>query len=96
MKILAEHFQEKTSVITNKYYDQFHLSGTIEYIYHDFYVTSWSLFKKYKDLNKYLSKENSAILSSKNGDTLEDLVEFIEKLESKRINRWRCKYGKKI
>lgn len=62
MKILAEHFQEKTSVITNK----------------------------------YLSKENSAILSSKNGDTLEDLVEFIEKLESKRINRWRCKYGKKI
>ena len=96
MKILTEHFHEKSNIIRNKYNDQFHLNETIEFIYHDLYVTEWSLFKKYKNLKTYLSNENKAILSSKKGDTLEDLIEFIEKLESKRVNRWRCKYGQEI
>lgn len=96
MKMLAEHFYENSNIIRNKYNDQFHLNETIEYIYQNFYVTEWSLFRKYKSLKDYLSNENKAILSSKNGDTLEDLIEFIEKLESKRVNRWRYKYGQEI
>lgn len=89
MKILAEHFHEKSNIIRNKYNDLYHLNETIEYIYHDLYVTDWSLFKRYRDLDTYLSNENKAILSSKNGDSFEDLIAFIEKLESKRVNKYR-------
>lgn len=89
MKILAEHFREKSSIIRNKYNDLYHLNEKIEFIYQDFYVTEWSLFRKYTDLDTYFDNRNKPILSSKNGATLDDLINFIKELESKRVNKYR-------
>lgn len=89
MKILAKTFHEKSSIIRNKYYDLYHLSEKIEYLYKDFYVTEWSLYKKYKNLDLYLSNQNKPLLSSKNGNTLDDLNNLINRLENKRINRYK-------
>lgn len=88
MKILVKDFQEKSRIIRNKYNNLYHLSVEIKYLYKDFYVTEWSLFKKYKDLDTYFSKENKPILSSKNGNTFDDLTKFIENLEKKRMRNY--------
>lgn len=89
MRILASHFHEKSDIIRRKYNNLYHLNEKIEFMYQDFYVTEWSLYRKYTDLDSYFSNNNGAILSSKNMNTFDDLIEFIKKLESKRINRYR-------
>lgn len=89
MKILAELFREKSSIIRNKYNDLYHLNEKVEFIYQDAYVTEWSLYRKYTDIDLYFSNNNKAILSSKYGNTLDDLIAFIDKLESKRVNKYR-------
>ncbi len=89
MRILASHFHEKSDIIRRKYNNLYHLNEKIEFMYQDFYVTEWSLYRKYTDLDSYFSNNNRAILSSKNMNTFDDLIKFIKKLESKRINRYR-------
>lgn len=38
---------------------------------------SWKLFKKYEDFEKYMSKENTPILSSEH-NTIDDLKQFVK------------------
>lgn len=67
--------------------DYYHLG--IEY--KDNNIIKWSLYKKYKDLNIYFSKENQPIMTSEN-NTEEELFEFAKLHHRKDYN----KQGSKI
>ena len=43
---------------------------------YDYTIPEWTLYKRYDDPDKYFSPENKAILSSKKGNTIEELVKF--------------------
>lgn len=42
----------------------------------DYSNPEWTLFKRFDDPDMYFSPDNTPILSSKNYDTIEDLVKF--------------------
>ena len=47
------------------------------------YLSSWDIFRKDMSTEEYFSPSNLAVLSSKKGNTIEDIKELIEKEKRK-------------
>lgn len=53
---------------------------------YDYTMPEWTLYIKYEDPDMYFSPENKAILSSKKGNTIEELVKFTLAVKNVREN----------
>jgi hypothetical protein len=44
----------------------------------NFYLESWEIFRKDMSIEEYFNPDNLAVLSSYNGNTIEDIRKFVE------------------
>lgn len=59
--------------------EKYHISRTLGFTQDNMpCIIEWAIFRKDMPSNEYFASNNKAILSSKNGDTIEDIKELIE------------------
>ena len=75
-KIDLKEFETLVKTIDrNKY----HVGRELTFSPEGFYISNWSIFRKDMPSTEYFSKNNTAILSSAKGNTIEDIKEFLKK-----------------
>ena len=57
----------------------YHIGRELTFSPEGFYISNWSIFRKDMPSTEYFSENNTAILSSAKGNTIEDIKEFIKK-----------------
>lgn len=58
--------------------NKYHISRSLRFTSENKpYIDEWTIFRKDMPTVEYFSKNNKAILSSKNGDTIEDIKKII-------------------
>ena len=61
-------------------HEKYHVSRTMQFDnIKGPYISEWAIFRKDMSIEEYFDPKNLAILSSKNGNTIEDIIEFIDK-----------------
>lgn len=74
----VKEFEELVKKIDrNKY----HVSRELSFSSTGIYLSNWSIFNKQMPSTEYFSKNNTSILSSAKGHTIEDIKEFLRKEE---------------
>lgn len=58
---------------------KYHIGRELTFSPGGFYISNWSIFRKDMPSTEYFSENNTAILSSAKGNTIEDIKEFIKK-----------------
>lgn len=58
---------------------KYHVGRELSFSPKGAYISSWSIFRKDMPSEEYFSANNIAILSSANGNTIEDIKEFLKK-----------------
>ena len=77
-KIDLKEFEELVKKIDrNKY----HVGRELSFSPEGAYISNWSIFRRDMPSTEYFSKNNTAILSSAKGNTIEDIREFLKKEE---------------
>lgn len=77
-KIGLKEFEELVKKIDrNKY----HVGRELSFSPEGAYISNWSIFRRDMPSTEYFSKNNTAILSSAKGNTIEDIREFLKKEE---------------
>lgn len=61
--------------------NKYHVGRELTFSPEGFYISNWSIFRKDMPSVEYFSKDNTAILSSAKGNTIEDIKEFIRREE---------------
>lgn len=75
-KIDLKEFEELVKKIDrNKY----HVGRELSFSPEGAYISNWSIFRRDMPSTEYFSKNNTAILSSAKGNTIEDIKEFMKK-----------------
>ena len=59
--------------------NKYHIGRELTFSPEGFYISNWSIFRKDMPSTEYFSENNTAILSSAKGNTIEDIKEFIKK-----------------
>lgn len=62
--------------------NKYHVSRELTFSPEGFYISNWSIFRKDMPSIEYFSKNNTAVLSSAKGHTIEDIKEFLRKEEN--------------
>ena len=57
--------------------NKYHISRTLEFSEDGPYISEWAIFRKDMSTEEYFDPNNLAVLSSANGNTLQDIEEFI-------------------
>ena len=79
-KTNLKEFEELVKQIDRSKY---HIGRELTFSPEGFYISNWSIFRKDMPSTEYFSENNTAILSSAKGNTIEDIKEFIKKGELK-------------
>ena len=58
--------------------DIYHVSRELSFSPEGAYISNWSIFRKDMPSAEYFSANNTAILSSAKGHTIEDIKKFLE------------------
>lgn len=61
--------------------NKYHVGRELTFSPEGFYISNWSIFRKDMPSTEYFSEDNTAILSSAKGHTIEDIKEFLKKEE---------------
>lgn len=61
---------------------KYHVGRELTFSPEGFYISNWSIFRKDMPTEEYFSANNTAILSSAKGHTIDDIKEFIKKEEN--------------
>ena len=61
--------------------NKYHISRTLEFSEDGAYISEWAIFRKDMSIEEYFDPNNLAVLSSANGNTLQDIEDFIKKQE---------------
>ena len=76
-KINVKEFEDLVKKINR---DKYHVSRELSFNPTEgVYLSNWSIFRKDMPSTEYFSENNTAILSSAKGNTIEDIKEFIKK-----------------
>ncbi len=59
--------------------NKYHVGRELTFSPEGFYISNWSIFRKDMPSTEYFSEDNTAILSSAKGHTIEDIKKFLEK-----------------
>lgn len=59
--------------------NKYHVSRELSFSPTGLYLSNWSIFRKDMPSAEYFSADNTAILSSAKGNTIEDIKEFLKK-----------------
>ena len=59
--------------------NKYHIGRELTFSPEGFYISNWSIFRKDMPSTEYFSENNTAILSSAKGNTIEDIKEFMKK-----------------
>jgi len=59
--------------------NKYHVGRELTFSPEGFYISNWSIFRKDMPSPEYFSKNNTAILSSAKGNTIDDIKEFMKK-----------------
>lgn len=59
--------------------NKYHVGRELTFSPEGFYISNWSIFRKDMPSMEYFSKDNTAILSSAKGNTINDIKEFLRK-----------------
>lgn len=58
---------------------KYHVGRELTFSPEGFYISNWSIFRKDMPSVEYFSKDNTAILSSAKGNTIDDIKEFLRR-----------------
>ena len=75
-KINVKEFEDLVKKINR---DKYHVGRELSFSPEGLYISNWSIFRKDMPSTEYFSENNTAILSSAKGNTIEDIKEFIKK-----------------
>ena len=75
-KIDVKEFEE---LVKNIDRTKYHVGRELSFSPEGFYISNWSIFRKDMPSIEYFSKDNTAILSSAKGHTIDDIKEFLKK-----------------
>ena len=59
--------------------EKYHISRELSFSPEGAYISNWSIFRKDMPSTEYFSANNTAILSSAKGHTIEDIKELLKK-----------------
>lgn len=71
-------FKEFEKLVKKIDKNKYHVSRTLQFSETGAYISEWAIFRKDMSLEEYFCEENLAVLSSANGNTLEDIENFIK------------------
>lgn len=71
--------KEFETLVKNIDRTKYHVSRELSFSPEGAYISNWSIFRKDMPSVEYFSKDNTAVLSSAKGHTIDDIKAFLEK-----------------
>lgn len=70
--------KEFETLVKNIDRTKYHISRELSFSPKGAYISNWSIFRKDMPSTEYFSKNNTSILSSAKGHTIDDIKKFLE------------------
>lgn len=68
--------------------NKYHISRTVKFNENGPFISEWDIFRKNMSTEEYFSSKNLAVLSSRNGNTIEDIEKLVNEERCRGIKFW--------